>query len=133
MPDLNYVAVVLCAVLGMALGAYWYGPLLGKMWLHTIGATEMDLAARAAMQRRAMPLYAAQTVLTLFQMGALAYFLRGWQDALWIWAAFVMPTVAAGAMWNNDSARVSWTRFGIQAGYQLVLFAIAGVILDFWR
>ena len=43
-----------------------------------------------------------------------------------------MPTVAGAAMWNNDSAKISWARFMIQAGYQLVLFVMFGLILGAW-
>jgi hypothetical protein len=69
----------------------------------------------------------------------LAFYIAGWTDAsgvenaLWIWAAFVIPTVAGAAMWNNDSAKISWARFLIQGGYQLVLFVMFGLILGYWQ
>jgi hypothetical protein len=69
----------------------------------------------------------------------LAYYIAGWKEAsgltnaLWIWAAFIMPIVAGMSMWNNDSRRVAWTRFLLQAGYQLVLFILYGLILGYWK
>lgn len=136
--DINYIAVLACAVLAMGLGAMWYGPLFGKQWMRIIGATDMDVAARKAMQKNALPLYLVQFVLVLFQVYVLAHFIRGWSDVswienvLWVWAAFVMPTVAAGAMWSNDSRQVMWARFLIQAGYYLVLFLVFGFVLSRW-
>lgn len=136
--EINYMAVLACGVIAMVLGAIWYGPLFGKAWLKVIGASDADLKARKEMQKKAMPLYGIQFLLVLFQVYVLAYFIKGWtevsgvENALWIWAAFVMPTVAAGAMWNNDSSKVAWSRFLIQAGYQLVLFVIFGYILGVW-
>ena len=137
--EINYLAVLVCAVLSMAIGAVWYGPLFGKKWAEIVGADMSDEVARKEMQKRAMPLYAVQFLLTLFQVWVLAYYIQGWKEAsglensLWIWAAFVVPIIAGGAMWNNDSAKVSWSRFLIQSGYQLVMFAIFGLILGMWQ
>lgn len=136
---INYWAVLVCGVLSMIIGAVWYGPIFGKAWTKVIGATDMDLAKRKEMQKRSMPLYFISFVLALFQAYVLAYYIAGWKEAsgvenaLWIWAAFVIPTVAAGAMWNIDSKEVSWTRFGIQAGYYLVLFVVFGLVLGMWK
>ena len=135
---INYWAVLVCAVLAMALGFLWYGPLFGKKWMSIVGVGPADLAARQKMQQNVWKLYVAQFVLVLFQVWVLAYYIVGWQEAsglvnaLWIWAAFIMPTVAGAAMWNNDSAKISWARFMIQAGYQLVLFVMFGLILGAW-
>lgn len=136
---INYWAVLVCGVLSMVLGAIWYGPLFGRKWAQIIGANPDDLKACKEMQKRAMPLYVAQFLLTLFQVWVLAYDMAllknvsGLQNAIWLWAGFVMPTVAGSAMWNNDSAKISWARFLIQAGYQLILFIIFGLVLGMWQ
>ena len=137
--EINYLAILVSAILAMVVGAIWYGPLFGKKWLEIIGATEMDLEARKEMQKGAGKLYFVQFLLALLQIWILANYIAGWEEAhgvvnaLWIWAGFIMPTIAAGAMWNNDSAKVSWARFLIQAGYQLVMFVIFGFILTVWK
>lgn len=137
--EINYLAVLVCAVAAMGLGAVWYGPLFGKKWMEIVGATAMDEARRKEMQRGAAKLYVVQFLLTLFQVWVLAYYIGGWTDvsgleqALWIWAAFIIPVVAGTAMWNNDSAKISWARFLIQGGYQLAIFVIFGLVLGLWR
>ncbi len=138
--------MLVASILSMVLGALWYGPLFGKKWMHIIGAKEMkaeeNLPAGQAgkqMQKQAMPLYLIQFLLTLFQVYVLAQYIAGWTDAsgiensLWIWAAFVMPTIAGASMWNNDSKEIAWSRFLIQGGYQLVLFVIFGLVLGMWK
>lgn len=89
------------------------------------------------MQKRAMPLYLVQFALTLFQVWVFARIVGGSPDApqnlMWIWAAVIVPTVAGTAMWNNDSAKISWARFLIQAGYQFVIFLMFGLILGIWK
>ncbi len=137
--EINLWAVLVCGVLAMVIGYVWYGPLFGKKWMEVVGATEMDINERKKMQASAGPLYLVQFLLTLFQAWVLAYYIAGWKEAsgvvnsLWIWAAFVVPVIAGTAMWNNDSAKISWTRFLIQSGYQLVIFIMFGLILGYWR
>jgi hypothetical protein len=137
--EINLLAVLACGVLAMVIGYVWYGPLFGKKWMEVVGATEMDIEARKKMQASAGPLYVVQFLLTLFQAWVLAYYIAGWKEAsgvansLWIWAAFVVPVIAGTAMWNNDSAKISWARFLIQSGYQLVIFIMFGLILGYWR
>lgn len=136
---INYLAVIVCSVLAMAIGAVWYGPLFGGVWMRIVGVGPEDMEARKKMQQGVWRLYITQLILTLFQVWVLAYYIRGWQgasgveNALWIWAAFVMPTIAGSAMWNNDSSSISWARFLIQGGYQLVIFVVFGVVLGAWK
>lgn len=137
--EINYLAVLICGVLSMVVGYVWYGPLFGKKWLEIIGVNVNDMARREEMQKGVWKLYLTQFTLTLFQVYVLARYIvfapdtSGLSTALCIWAAFIMPTVAGASMWNNDSAKVSWTKFLIQAGYQLVIFAIFGLVFHFWK
>ncbi len=134
---INIWAILVCAVLAMILGFVWYGPLFGKIWMRVVGATEMDKEKRKEMQKKAGPLYALQFVLILLQLYVLSHMVgfnavSGITSALWVWAGFIMPTIAGSCMWNNDSRKVAWSRFFIQAGYQLVCFIIFGWILSIW-
>ena len=136
---INYLAVVVGGVAAMLLGAIWYGPLFGRKWMEIIGVSADDLDRRKQMQKSAGPLYVVQFVLTLFQVLVLAHLIAdtqratGLERALWIWAAFVIPTLAGAVMWTNDSGRIKWARFLIQGGYQLCLFIIFGMLLQFWK
>ncbi len=44
-----------------------------------------------------------------------------------------MPTLAGAVMWTNERGKLKRTRFLIQGGYQLVLFIVFGVLLQFWK
>jgi hypothetical protein len=136
--EVNFLAILVAAIFSMVLGAIWYGPLFGKKWMEIIGADSKDKKAREKMQKEAGPLYGIQFLLVLFQVFVLAFYIKGWgeaggiENALWIWAAFIVPTLAGSAMWNNDSNKVKFSRFMIQAGYQLILFVTFGFILGVW-
>ena len=134
----NYWAVFAGAILSMVLGFIWYGPLFGKKWMEIVGVNPDDQEARKKMQKSAGPLYGVQFVLTLFQITVLAYLVAdaqndgGLERALWVWSAFIIPTLAGAVMWTNETAKLKWARFLIQGGYQLVMFVIFGLLLQFW-
>ncbi len=143
----NYWSILFCGVLSMVIGAIWYGPLFGKKWAKIIGATNQDLETRKKMQKEAGPLYLIQFLLSLFQIFELSTFINWMYKidptrvfdigyifiALSLWAAFIVPTIAGSAMWNNDSSKIKWARFLIQSGYQLVNFIVFGLVLGMWR
>jgi len=52
--------------------------------------------------------------------------------AILIWIAFIVPTLASTSMWSGDSKQNAWSKFLIQAGYNLVLFVVCGYILSVW-
>lgn len=136
---INYWAVLAGAVLSMAIGAVWYGPLFGKKWMQIIGVDPADESARQKMQKSVLPLYAAQFILTLFQVLVLAHLIAdttkagGLERALWIWAAFVIPTLAGAVMWTNEKGENKRARLSIQGGYQLVIFIVFGLLLQYWK
>lgn len=136
---INYWAVATGAILSMILGAVWYGPLFGKKWMEIVGVNPQDEEARKKMQKSAGPLYGVQFILTLFQVLVLAHLVAdiqtvgGLSRSLWIWAAFIIPTMAGAVMWTNEPGKLKWSRFLIQGGYQLVLFTIFGLLLQFWK
>ncbi len=136
--NINMLAVIACAVAGLALGFVWYGPLFGKKWMELSKMNEMSEEDKAKMRNGVMKLYVTQFILTAFEAFVLAHFLAGFGavtgilGSLWIWAGFVLPTVATLSMWSSDMGKTAWTRFGITLGYQALLFVVFGLILGVW-
>ena len=134
----NYWAIIVGGVLSMIVGSLWYGPLFGKQWMKIIGVEHMDVKAQKSIQKSSAPLYAVQLVLTLFQVLVLAHLIAdtqlvgGVERALWIWAAFVIPTLAGSVMWTGETKQLKWSKFLIQGGYQLLMFIIYGLLLQYW-
>lgn len=136
--ELNYMAIVGAGIISMVVGSIWYGPLFGKKWMEICGVTNTDVEKRKQMQKEAMPLYGMQFALTLLQAYVLLNIItwtggNGIGVAFWMWLGFVMPTVAGGAMWNNNSKNIKWATFLIQSGYQLVIFLIFGYLFSVWK
>ncbi len=135
----NLIAIFVCGILSMVIGFIWYGPLFGKKWAEIVGANLGDIEKRKEMHKKAGPLYLVQFLMTLFQIYVLNCLIHVLENtspivlSIWIYLAFVIPIVAGSAMWNNDSKKVAWTRFLLQAGYQLILFVMFGLILGTWK
>ena len=127
----------------MVLGFVWYGPMFGKMWMKINGADASDVEARKKMQKAAGPLYVVQFLMTLFQVhvlqGVISLMHAAEPDfgslfiAVFVCFGFVITTTAGTSMWTAEKGNIKWARFLIQAGYQLVLFVIFGLVLGAWR
>ncbi len=135
----NYLAVLTGAVASMAIGAIWYGPVFGKKWMEIIGVNPDSEEELRAMQKGTGLLYGIQFVLTLFEVLVLAHLIAdttrvgGVERAVWIWAGFIVPTLAGAVIWTNQKNGLKWAQFFIQGGYQLVMFGVYGVLLQFWK
>lgn len=135
----NYGAIVVGAIASMIIGGVWYGPLFGRTWMKIIGVNPDSAEERKTMQKGVGLLYGIQFVLTLFQVLVLAHLIAdttrvgGIERSLWIWAAFVVPTLAGTIMWTSEKGGMKRLRFFIQGGYQLIVFVVYGVLLQLWK
>lgn len=137
--EINYLTILACGVLAMILGALWYSPLLfGNIWMRINNMSMPSREDMAKMQREMIPTYIIQFVMSLTLVYVLVHFIKGWTDvsgieaALWIWLGFVVPTLASSVLWTNESRNDKFSRFAVQAGYNLVLFVAFGYILGVW-
>ena len=128
---MDYLGILICAVLSMVLGFLWYGPIFGKKWMWVIGASAEDESNMKGMGK----LYALAFALSVLQAYVLSLFVSGIgvgvavRAVVMIWLGIIVPVVAGGSMWNHDKARVAWSRFLIQAFYYLVLMVVFAFVL----
>jgi membrane protein YdbS with pleckstrin-like domain len=137
---MNYVAILACGVLSIALGAIWYGPVFGKKYMELFMPKNMTPEQMMEGKKQAKILYAIQFLLALFQVYVLAWFVgylsnvsSGIHTAFGISVGFVLTTIAGTVLWNAESNKVKWQKFLIQAGYQLIFFLLSGYILSVWK
>lgn len=134
--EVNLLAVVVAGVLGMAIGAAWYSPMLfGKRWMKESGMTDEDMArAKAKGMGKS---YALGLVSALVMAYILAMFVHmdGARDvaggaalAFWLWLGFVATVMLSSVLWENKS----WTLYAINAGYYLVSLLVMATVLVLW-
>ena len=128
---LNWLAVVCAAATGFIIGGLWYGPLLGKAWMHATGITQ-EAMAKGNKART----FGLTALLNLIAAASLAMFigLQGdWYSGLFAGfmtgATFISTALGVIYLFEMRSLKL-WL---INAGYQTVNFTAMGVILGAWH
>ena len=126
--DINWLAVLVAAVVTFVLGGLWYGPLFGKVWRVAEGQTE----PQPGHQKHPAFVYSLAFVLTLIAAAVLAVALGPDPN---VQRSFVVGLVV-GVGWVATSFGVNYlfagrrlALFAVDAGYNVVLFALMGLII----
>ena len=138
LPSVNYLAVLVSAVVIFILGGLWYSPVLfAKKWIALQGKTEEEM--KAAAKSASMPLmYLGALVSGLVVAWALAVLLnhfvnlsalRGAEVGAFCWVGFAAATSFPNAVFSMKP-RALWA---IDTFYNLASFVVAGAILAVWR
>ncbi len=133
--DVNWLAVILCALLSMAIGFIWYGPLFSKPWARLTGWTNEKVAGlpRSNMVTSYVLAFIAAFVIasvlsiTLIAVGADGLG-EGLATAAILWIGFTGATIGV----NMTFERRPISLFGIEAGYHLVALIVYSVVLSLW-
>ena len=135
----NYVAVVIAAVVNMIVGFVWFGPLFGKKWvsLMKFSPQHMEDAKKKGMNK----LYVIAFIGSLLMAYVLEHVLvfasaythttgisAGMMVGFWNWLGFVVPVLLATVLWEGKS----WKLWVLNAAYYLVALLIMGSILAYW-
>jgi len=119
--DVNYLAVLVCAIVAMGIGSFWYSPfLLGKMWLDSMEKSEeeirKDLIIAYSIAR--LTIYVNATTVT-----------EGMRLGFLCWFGFTLTTMTINALFEGKSLRLVL----VDGGYHLIVFLVYGIILGAWR
>ncbi len=138
---INYWAMLGCVAFAMVVGSLWYGPLFGKIWSRESGFTDADKAAALANPTQMYVSYALTAVGALVMAYVLAHGLEfgnaylqmsgltgNLMGAFWFWLGFVVPVVMNEVLFGKKT----WTVFGINIAYYLVLLLGFAAILAYW-
>lgn len=140
-PAVNYLAIVVAAIVIFILGGLWYSPVLfAKKWIALQGRTEEQVRAQAASAN--MPvLYVSAFVCAFLTAWVMAHLIahmaaitevnagHGALFGVVCWLGFAAPTSYATAIFSGKPKQL-WF---IDTSYNLVSFALAGIILAVWR
>jgi hypothetical protein len=129
--QIHWLAVVVAAIVGFPLGALWYGPLFGKAWMAATGITH-----ERAKQANMVKIYGTTLVLNLIISTSLAMFIGAastLQDGLFagFMAGLTFVAAAFGVTYLFEFR--SFKHWAINAGYQVLVFSVMGIILGAWH
>jgi uncharacterized protein YacL len=136
MLQVNWLALVACAVASMVVGFIWYGPIFSRQWGELTGWTAEKVQAEP--QSRLMQSYGMALVIAFVMAFFLSNVLRlaavegiasGLFIALVTWLGFVATSIGV----NYTFQRRPLMLFVIEAGYHLVAMLVFSIILTLWR
>jgi hypothetical protein len=130
--SLNYVAIVIAAVVAWLAGAAWYMT-LGKAWTAALGMTPEQMEAAKHRPGAHLPFiyaFVAELVMAWVLAGLLshigAFNLRGGViSAAFCWVGFVLPTMLV----NNTFGQRDWRLLLIDGGHWLLVLLLMGAII----
>ena len=131
--EIHWLAVLVAAIAGSAVGVVWYGPVFGKAWMAERGVTAEDGA------KANMPLiFGTAFVLNLIASFVLDHVLGtyGAPDlglSVMIAGGIALGFIATSLGVNYLFSRLSMRLFLIDAGYWLVVYCVMGVVLQLLR
>lgn len=134
MMDVNWLAVLACAIVSMIVGSLWYGPLFGKPWTKMIGFTKEEMEKRKKEMPKTYAMMFAGSLLTSFvlavtiSMAPVVGLMTGVTAAFWLWLGFVVPVKMGDVLFEKKQ----WNLFYIEIGYYAAFLLIAGAILGSW-
>ncbi len=134
---LNYLAILVSALISFGIGALWYSPILfAKTWQKHVGLTDKDLA-----RGNLILTYGGSLILMLIMVFALAISIKEfallnqitWQigalKGLFYGVSFSLASIGINYLYQRKSLKL----FLIDASYQVFSMMVSGVILAVWK
>lgn len=130
---MNYLAILVGALINMVLGSLWYSPVLfSKQWMKLTGMKSMG-------EKKDMPkTYAILIVVSLIMSYVLMYFVRvsnantwvwGAKIGFWLWLGFTAATTISDYLFTKKPMKL----YAINVGYYLILAVIVGALFGVWH
>ena len=131
MPEINWIAVLLCGISSLLLGGLWYSPVMfGKTWQRFAGVTDEQQGQNMAM------VFGGAFLLSCVAAAVFAMFLG---NAMGLGAA-TAAGFSAGLCWVAASFAINYLferrpacLWMINGGYHTLQFTLFGLILGFMQ
>lgn len=135
--DVNYIAVLVTAVIGFVIGMLWYSPLLfANAWMKLSGIKK-EVMEKA--KKKILPTRIASFISLLVMTYVLAYFvniagastvLEGAQTGFLLWLGFIASVTLGKVffLWEGKSVKL----YVLNAAHYFVVMITMGAILAVW-
>jgi hypothetical protein len=135
--QLNWLAVIVAAVVYFALGAVWFTPaFLGRPWMRSIGWDESRQPPQANPVSYAVPallyLLAAIATAMLARATGTADVGSGIVLGLIVGVGYALTVTATDAVFDPNKPQ-PWVWFAISGGYHLLGLVAVAIIVSVWR
>src|SRR3989344_2720713 len=134
--EVNYLVILVSAIISFIIGALWYSLLFGKSWTKLMGfsAKDIEKTKKKSMAKTYFIGFIAQLIMAYVLANFVIYadaktFLEGIQVGFFIWLGFVATISLGMILWENKPIKL----YLINTGYWLVSLIIQGMILSVWQ
>lgn len=132
----NYLHVLVAAIVNMGIGAFWYSPAgFGKAWVKLMGFTSDQIAKakEGSMTRTYLMSFVGSFVMSyvlahMITILQLVTFRQGAELGFWLWLGFIATVFLNSVLWEGKA----WKLFAINVSHYLAVLAISGGILAAW-
>jgi len=128
----NYLAVVVAALVNYAIGSLWYGVIFRKSWLKLSGVSEMKVTALSVV------LALVGAFLTSYVLQHALFFANeylktsgvggGLMVGFFNWIGFIAPVTIGVVVYEKKP----WTLWILNNAYWLISLLVMGIILSVW-
>ena len=132
----NYLAVLIVALVNFFIGFMWYGPIFGKVWVKAMKFTPSDVK-KGKEKGMAGPMFIVliTSLVTTFILATFVglaganSFLNGAFVGILVWLGFFLTTSIGSMLWEGKNTHL----FYLNTAYDLVRFIIMAGILAVWQ
>ncbi len=133
--DLNYLAILVAALVFFIVGGVWYAALFGRPWRNALNLNPDETVQAQRDFPKALAVWFLSGLIISFVLVNLATALgavgfgSGVMVGFWAWLGFALPLNLNSLAFEKRSPHV----FLINVGFYWVAFALMGGILAAWR
>lgn len=135
----NYLAVLVAAILSMVVGFVWYGFLFRKVWMELMNYTPGNMGHMKMTANKAYTIQFVASLVMAYTLSHVITFASAYMEAggiqvglssgFWMWLGFIAPVSLGVVLWENKP----WKLWFINASHYLVMLLVMGAILAVWR
>lgn len=137
---LNYTAIIVLSIVSIAWGAFWHGPLFGKLWMEIHwGENTPSKKQQEEMMKGMWKQILTEFVASFLMIISIACIINaipqynGVQNAFMLWLGFVVPMTVSNVIWGGDKKKWWCKKILVTIGSRLIIFLFAGYILSIWK
>jgi hypothetical protein len=132
--QINYLAVLLCAIIAMGIGALWYSNmLLGKIWIASLDKSEEELKKDFKPIKTYFVSFISQLVMAFILAMILSYTGASTpEEGIKIGFMAAIGFVATSMTINFLFEGRTFQQFIVDAGYHFIVLLLNGLILGAW-
>ena len=133
---INYLAVLVTAILGMVIGALWFSPVLfGNLWMKLSGFTQQDIekTKKKGMAKNYIASFIGLLVMAYITSHFVDYAqaktaIEGAVTGFWLWLGFIATATLSSILWEGKPVKL----YILKNGHNLVILLLMGGILAVW-